>query len=93
MYVDKKILVSGIAMIVVGVSISLFLNATMPLGKSGMTEEQAFDLIQAQRESQDFSTLTGILSAVGFLLVLVSFGARRKRKGGGAKKIEKKPEQ
>ncbi len=32
------------------------------------------------------------LIIVGFLLVLISFGARRKRKGS-AKKIEKKPSQ
>jgi len=35
--------------------------------------------------------LVGILIGVGFMLVLISFGARRKRKGG-PKKVEKKPE-
>ena len=34
--------------------------------------------------------LSGILIGVGFLLVLISFGARRKRESG-AKKTEKKP--
>ena len=37
-----------------------------------------------------FSTVASILFGVGFLLVLISFGARRKKKGG-AKKTEKKP--
>ncbi len=44
-----------------------------------------------QQENQDMKTLSGILSGIGFLLVLISFGARRKRKSG-AKKVEKKPD-
>jgi len=88
--VDKKILVSGIAMIAVGISISLYLTAIMPIGITGMSDEETLDLLLKQRENQDLNTLTGILIAVGFMLVLISFGARRKRKDG-TKKIEKKP--
>jgi len=88
--VDKKILVSGIAMLAVGISISLYLTAIMPIGITGMSDEETLDLILKQRENQDLNTLTGILIAVGFMLVLISFGARRKRKSG-AKKVEKKP--
>jgi hypothetical protein len=47
-------------------------------------------LLLAERENSDYRTLSGILIGIGFLLILISFGARRKRKGG-AKKIEKKP--
>ena len=90
MLVDKKILFSGIAMLIVGISISLYLNAIMSLGVPGMTEEETLDLLLSQQQNQDMNTLTGILMGVGFLLVLISFGARRKRKGG-AKKLEKKP--
>lgn len=90
MLVDKKILVSGIAMVAVGISISLYLSAIMPIGITGMSDEETLDLILKQRENQDLNTLTGILLAVGFMLVLISFGARRKRKSG-AKKVEKKP--
>ena len=36
-----------------------------------------------------YQMLSGILVGVGFLLVLISFGARRKK--GSAKKTEKKP--
>ena len=88
--VDKKILAGGLAMLVVGITISVYLNAIMPLGTSGMTEEEALDLMIAQQENQDYNTLAGILIGVGFLLILISFGARRKRKGG-AKRQEKKP--
>ena len=89
--VDKKILISGIIMVVVGGSFSLYLNSVAPIGTTGMTEDETLDLLIEQQKNQDFNTLAGILIGVGFMLVLISFGARRKRKGG-AKKVEKKPE-
>jgi len=89
--VDKKILVSGIVMVAVGISISLYLNSVTPVGTTGMTDEETLDLLIKQQENQDSNTLAGILIGIGFMLVLISFGARRKRKGG-VKKVEKKPE-
>lgn len=88
--VDKRILFGGIAILAVGIVLSIYLNAVMPVGTAGMSEEEEFDLIVRQQENQDLTNLAGILIGVGFLLVLISFGARRKRKGG-QKKIEKKP--
>jgi uncharacterized membrane protein len=88
--VDKKILVAGIVMVAAGISISLYLTAIMPIGITGMSDEETLDLLLKQRENQDLNTLAGILIGVGFMLVLISFGARRKRKGG-VKKVEKKP--
>jgi len=88
--VDKKILSGGLAMVVIGITISLYLNSVVPIGTSGMSEEETFDLLTKQQENQDVSTLAGILMGIGFLLVLISFGARRKRKGG-KKIVEKKP--
>jgi len=87
--VDKRILVGGIAMIVVGIILVVNISETMPAGQSGMTEEEAIDLMIAQQESQDFNTLSGILIGVGFLLVLISFGTRRKK--DSTKREEKKP--
>ena len=75
----------------VGISISLYLNSIVPVGTTGMTDEETIDLLIAQQENQDYNTLAGILIGVGFMLVLISFGARKKRKGG-VKKVEKKPE-
>ena len=78
-------------MLAVGISFSVYLNAIVPIGITGMTEDETIELLIAQQENQDYSTLAEILIGIGFMLVLISFGARRKRKGG-AKKIEKKPE-
>jgi len=88
---DKKILVGGIIMMVVGISISLYLISIVPIGITGMSEEETIDLLIAQQENQDYNTLSAILIGIGFMLILISFGARRKRKDS-AKKIEKKPE-
>ena len=83
-------MVSGVMMIIVGITISWYLTEITPIGKTGMTEEEKINLLLAERENSDYRILSGILIGFGFLLVIISFGARRKRKGG-TKKIEKKP--
>lgn len=83
-------MIVGVIMIILGIAILLYLTESAPIGKSGMTEDEKLNLLLAEQENSDYRTLIGILIGFGFLLVLISFGARRKRKGG-AKKIEKKP--
>jgi hypothetical protein len=87
--VNKKILAGGLAMLIVGIALSINISATMPAGQTGMTEEEIIDLMIAQQETQDYNTLSGILIGIGFLLVLISFGARRKK--DSVKRVEKKP--
>ena len=87
--VNKKILSGGIAMLVAGAIMLVYLNSVVPVGQSGMTEEEILDLMLKEQENQDMNTLAGILFGVGFLLVLISFGARRNKES--AKKTEKKP--
>ena len=86
--VDKKMLLGGLAMVIVGIILTVSISASMPAGQVGMSEEEVFDLMVAQQEIQDYNTLSGILIGVGFLLVLISFGARRRK--GSVKKVEKK---
>ena len=85
-------IIVGIIMIIAGTVILLYLTEITPIGKTGMTEDEKLNLLLAERENSDYRTLSGILIGIGFLLVLISFGARRKRKGS-SKKIEKKPSQ
>jgi hypothetical protein len=82
-------LIGGVVMIVVGFTISWYLAESAPFGKANMTDDEKLNLILAERENSDFRLLSGILFGFGFLLILISFGARKKR-NGGAKKIEKK---
>ena len=88
--IDKRMMIVGVIMIILGIAILLYLTESAQIGKSGMTEDEKLNLLLAEQENSDYRTLSGILIGFGFLLVLISFGARRKRKGG-AKKIEKKP--
>ena len=85
-------IIVGLVMIIAGVVILLYLTEVTPIGKAGMTDNEKINLLLAEQENYDYRTLSGILIGFGFLLVLISFGARRKRKGG-AEKIEKKPSQ
>jgi len=85
-------IIVGIVMIIASIVILLYLTEITPIGKAGMTDDEKINLLLAERENSDYRTLSGILIGIGFLLVLISFGARRKRKGS-AKKIEKKPSQ
>ena len=86
--VDKKILAGGIVMIVAGI-ILMMAAAESPAGQPGMTEEEIIDLMVAEDENQAFEMSSGILVGIGFLLVLISFGARRKK--DSVKRQEKKP--
>ena len=86
--VDKKILTGGIVMIAIGIVFTI-ISTEQPIGQSGMSEEEIIDLMMAEDENQAYQMLSGILIGVGFLLVLISFGARRKRDNTTRK--EKKP--
>ena len=78
-------------MIIVGLVLTISINDAIPVGQAGMTEEEVIDLLIAEQENEDYNTLAGILFGLGFLLVLISFGARKK-KGKPTKQVEKKVE-
>jgi len=54
-------LIGGLAMMIVGIILTININAAMPAGQTGMTEEEIIDLMIAQQETQDYNTLSGIL--------------------------------
>ena len=85
--VDKRILAGGIVMIIAGMIVAVN-SGESPTGQSGMSEEEIIDLLIAEDENQAYQMLSGILVGVGFLLVLISFGARRKK--DSVKRQEKK---
>ena len=91
MLIDKKILAGGIIFLVVGFALTSVFSEMTPIGRAGMTDDEIAEFLLDERQNQDYTTLAGILIGIGFLLILISFGARRKKKGG-AKKTEKKPE-
>ena len=87
--IDKRLMIGGIAMVIVGLALYVIVDSTVPAGQPGMTEEEIIDLMMAEQENDDYKTLSGILFGLGFLLILISFGARRRK--GSVKREEKKP--
>jgi len=75
-------------MIIIGIIITVAYS-DQPRGQSGMTEEEIIDLMIAEDQNQAYQMVSGILVGIGFLLVLISFGARRKKDSVTRK--EKKP--
>ncbi len=75
-------------MLIAGIILTVAV-AESPSGQPGMSEEEIIDLMVAEDENQALKLLSGILIGIGFLLVLISFGARRKK--DSAKRQEKKP--
>ena len=83
-------MIIGVIMIIAGTIVLFYLTEITPIGKVGMTEGEKLNLQLAELENSDYRTLSGILIGFGFLLVLISFGARRRHEDG-AKKVKKKP--
>jgi hypothetical protein len=88
---DKRIFFIGIILLAVGITVSLYFNANMPVGKSDMTEEEALKLYQDEAVYTSLSKLFQIVAGLGFFILLISFGLKRKRKGGTGKPITQKP--
>lgn len=89
---DKRIFCAGVAMLVVGVSFSLYLNNTMPVARGNVTEQEAALLLESQATYRQVIALFGYVAAFGFLITLISVGLKR-RKGGAGKTVTQKPTQ
>jgi len=76
--------------LVVGFALTATFASVSPVGREGMTDDEIAAFLIEEQENQDYTTLAGIMIGIGFLLILISFGARKKKKGG-AKRTEKKP--
>ncbi|MGI0040776.1 MAG: hypothetical protein ACRD94_02295 [Nitrosopumilaceae archaeon] len=86
---DKRIFAVGVAMLVVGTSVSLYLNNTMPVARGNVTEQEAALLLDTQATYRQIISLFGYLAAFGFLITLISVGLKRK-KGGAGKTVTQK---
>ena len=71
-----------------GFTLTSVFSEMTPIGRAGMTDDEIAEFLLDERQNQDYTTLAGILIGIGFLLILISFGARRKKKGG-AKKLKR----
>jgi hypothetical protein len=88
---DKRIFCTGIIILVVGFTVSLYLNANMPVGKADMTQDEQLKLYQDEATYTSLSTFFQIIAGLGFFILLISIGLKRKQKGGTGKPITQKP--
>ena len=88
---DKRVFFAGIAILAAGITISQYLNSTIPLGKPGMTDAEQLQFYQDEATYTSLSTLFQIIAGLGFFILLISFGLKRKQKGGTGKTITQKP--
>ncbi len=88
---DKRIFFTGIVILAVGIILSLYLKSNMPVGKPDMTEEETLKLYQDEATYTSLSTIFQIIAGLGFFILLISIGLKRKQKGGTGKPITQKP--
>ena len=88
---DKRIFFAGIAILAFGIIISSYLYNNIPAGKPGMTEDETLQFYQDEAAYTSLSTFFQIIAGLGFFLLLISIGLKRKQKGGTGKSITQKP--
>ena len=87
---DKRVFSAGIAMLVVGLSLSLYLSNNAPVARGNIPEEEAALLLDTQATYHQLAAMFGYVAAFGFLITLISVGLKRK-KGGAGKTVTQKP--
>ena len=57
MLIDKKILAGGIALLVVGFTLTAAFTTTSPVGRGGMTDDEIAAFLIEEQENQDLSLI------------------------------------
>ncbi|MEO9308070.1 conserved exported hypothetical protein [Nitrosotalea sinensis] len=88
---DKRVFVIGISMLAIGFASYAYLNENVPTGKADMSDDEKAALAQAEVINVGLSNIAGLVGGLGFFILLISIGLRRKKKGGEGKPITQKP--
>ena len=64
-------------MVIVGLILTINISSTIPVGQSGMTDEEKLDLMLAEQENEDYNTLAGILFGLGFIFLIENWDRYR----------------
>ena len=62
----------------------------MPGGKADMTQDEQLKLYQDEATYTSLSTFFQIIGGLGFFILLISIGLKRRQKGGAGKPITQK---
>jgi hypothetical protein len=89
--VDKHVFALGIAMLVAGFSVYGYLNENTPTGKADMSQDEINALNQAEIVNAGLGNIAAMVGGIGFFIVLISIGLKRRKKGGEGKPVTQKP--
>lgn len=78
-------------MFAVGLLLLAYLSNTQPAAKVGMTEQETKEFYKFEAMNTNLSILSQILSAIGFVMLLVGIGLKPKNKGSIGKSVTQKP--
>ena len=90
---DKRIFILGVSMIAIGGASWFYFNNNVPVGTSGMTQDQTTEFEQAEVVNTGLQNISGMVAGIGFFIALISIGLRRRKKGEAGKSITQKPAQ
>lgn len=90
---DKRVFALGLAMVVIGFSSYAYLNQNVPTGRADMSDDEKAALAQAEVINVGLGNIAGLIGGLGFFILLISIGLRRKKKGGEGKSVTQKPAQ
>lgn len=88
---DKRVFAFGIAMLVGGFAVYGYLNENVPTGKADMSDEETNALHEAEVVNAGLSNIAGLVGGLGFFILLISIGLKRRKKGGEGKTVTQKP--
>jgi hypothetical protein len=88
---DKRVFALGLSMVVIGFSAYAYLNQNVPTGRADMSDDEKAALAQAEVINVGLGNIAGLVGGLGFFILLISIGLRRKKKGGEGKPVTQKP--
>ncbi len=78
-------------MLAVGFSVYGYLNENAPTGKPDMTQDEIDALSQAEIVNAGLGNIAAMIGGIGFFIVLISIGLKRRKKDGTGKPVTQKP--
>jgi len=90
---DKRVFALGVTMLAIGGLVWFYFNNTIPMATPGMSQDELNTFYQAESLSIGLRDISGMLAGLGFFIVLISVGLKRRQKDGVGKSITQKPAQ
>jgi len=78
-------------MLAAGFSVYGYLNENTPTGKADMSQDEIDALNQAEIVNAGLGNIAAMIGGIGFFIVLISIGLKRRKKGGAGKPVTQKP--